>query len=404
MDPWVRRRCGWGVRVGGHSPSPHEVREPSVLLPAGSCSCLPRSLQPPDPRRSHRPAGHGRAHRSADRDTESHHPDPETGQPPAQPPSCGNKLGRARSGSCPAGRGSPAGVRPLAVWASAVDSWLARGLQGTAIRRGCRESGLGLSDGTGVLLPRAQMCPGHLRERWDSGCCRTRECGPVNVLPSAVAPGQGGGVPPPPCGPSVGLGVTRRLAVPRGGPGIPSRAALRRTTPGAARAALEPKHCRAPCLPGRAARGHTCPRPRLEPRGARGRRAAPGPAAFENVPRGPHPLRGRPPLPLPRSAAWRVAPARATVPAARGAPAGPAGGPPAPCVCEALASVRPAPSPRASMGPPGAGHGTLHPQQTPPASLRENPASSPRRLFISRVIYKSMIHLTMLARCRNSAD
>lgn len=221
MDPWVRWRCGWGVRVGGHSPSPHEVREPSVLLPAGSCSRLPRSLQPPDPRRSHRPAGHGRAHRSADRDTESHHPDPETAQPPAQPPSCGNKLGRARSGSCPAGRGSPAGVRPLAVWASAVDSWLARGLQGTAIRRGCRESGLGLSDGTGVLLPRAQMCPGHLRERWDSGCCRTRECGPVNVLPSAVAPGQGGGVPPPPCGPSVGLGVTRRLTVPRGGSRYP---------------------------------------------------------------------------------------------------------------------------------------------------------------------------------------
>lgn len=246
MDPWVRQRCGWGVRVGGHSPSPHEVREPSVLLPAGSCSRLPRSLQPPDPRRSHRPAGHGRAHRSADRDTESHHPDPETAQPPAQPPSCGNKLGRARSGSRPAGRGGPAGVRPLAVWASAVDSWLARGLQGAAIPRGCRESGLGLSDGTGVLLPRAQTCPGHLRERWDSGCCGTRECGPANVLPSAVAPGQEGVCRHRPAG-RAWVWVSRGASPsPVGGPGIPSRAALRRTTPGAARAALEPKHRRAP--------------------------------------------------------------------------------------------------------------------------------------------------------------
>lgn len=265
MDPWVRRRCGWGVRVGGHSPSPHEVREPSVLLPAGSCSRLPRSLQPPDPRRSHRPAGHGRAHRSADRDTESHHPDPETAQPPAQPPSCGNKLGRARSGSRPAGRGSPAGVRPLAVWASAVDSWLARGLQGAAIPRGCRESGLGLSDGTGVLLPRAQTCPGHLRERWDSGCCRTRECGPANVLPSAVAPGQGGvcrhrpagrawvwvsrGASPSPVGVQVSPVARRSEGPPQGRPALPlsQSTAARPVPPGqsSSRAHVSPAQARA---------------------------------------------------------------------------------------------------------------------------------------------------------------
>lgn len=245
------------VRVGraGGGPLPQPPRGPRAQCPA---SCW--VLQPPDPRRSHRPAGHGRAHRSADRDTESHHPDPETGQPPAQPPSCGNKLGRAWSGSRPAGRGGLAGVRPLAVWASAVDSWLARGLQGAAIPRGCRESGLGLSDGTGVLLPRAQTCPGHLREHWDSGCCRTRECGPVNVLPSAVAPGQGGGVPPPPCGPSVGLGVTRRLAVPRGGPGIPSRAALRRTTQGRPALPLSQSTAARPVPPGQSSsRAHVSP-------------------------------------------------------------------------------------------------------------------------------------------------
>lgn len=238
------------VQVGraGGGPLPQPPRGPRAQCPA-SCWVLQPPPQVPaasGPSEISQTSRTRAAHRSADRDTESHHPDPETAQPPAQPPSCGNKLGRARSGSRPAGRGGPAGVRPLAVWASAVDSWLARGLQGAAIPRGCRESGLGLSDGTGVLLPRAPTCPGHLRERWDSGYCGTRECGPVNVLPSAVAPGQGGVCRHRPAG-RAWVWVSRGASPsPVGGPGIPSRAALRRTTPGAARAALEPKHRRAP--------------------------------------------------------------------------------------------------------------------------------------------------------------
>lgn len=233
--------CGWGATP----PAPTRSESPvsCFLLGPAAASPGPCSLRTLGDLTDQQDTG---GPTDLQTDTESHHPDPETGQPPAQPPSCGNKLGRARSGSRPAGRGGPAGVRPLAVWASAVDSWLARGLQGAAIPRGCRESGLGLSDGTRVLLPRAQTCPGHLRERWDSGCCRTRECGPANVLPSAVAPGQEGVCRHRPAG-RAWVWVSRGASPsPVGGPGIPSRAALRRTTPGAARAALEPKHRHAP--------------------------------------------------------------------------------------------------------------------------------------------------------------
>lgn len=66
--------------------------------------------------------------------------------------------------------------------------------------------------------------------------------------------------------------------------------------------------------------------------------------------------------------------------------------------------------PQASINPAGAklpsmtpATGTLQTPQTPTSLCKDNPALLPRCLFISCVIYKSMIHLTIIVRWRNVA-